>query len=550
MKILSTALALILFAGVTQAQKLDLDKEILNHNYIKIPSSTDLINLKTYSVTMFANKENLSRIGLSADKIESWVKLDGYVYTTGSADIKIEISIDNLKKLSQEVKTKETSGYQNSNGVATKSYIATTSYLVPTSFKTIKTLTNEVLTAGEFGSDSNPILVSSGELATAEAANNYLKEPEEKRLEKLKETYVKIFGGALDNFKERFDFKLENETGVFWRVDLKKAPEFAEFNEKLATVKQTFAQHKAYDDLTTLRQELAPIMQNWRENADKIPASEKKSKKKYLYLVNLAKTQIWLDMVDECAVTSQQIVDNDYDKLDGKVLLKAIESLRDDLKKSPNGTRHFMRDGFSSAAGFKASDIQPIPVKLPNPPAGFKAYAGSIVTVLGEKFNGELWVKATGVISFEPKEETKFVYEKNASIVEQIIDLGALEEISLVSGEKFVRLKHENSKLFFQVLHETSGHKILKYMRSNEGAESTGAIIDFNNGKELSLLKIETGKIQSVGAMLESGVAKKTADFYGNCEAAKTKILAGEFGKMNDLTGQIKAVTFFEQNCK
>jgi hypothetical protein len=550
MKMLSSVLIVILFAGMSQAQKLDLDKEILNHNYIQIPSSIDLANLKTYSVTMFANKDNLDRIGLSADKIESLVKLDGYVYTTGPADIKIEISVDNLKKLSQEVKTKETAGYQNSNGAAAKNYIATTSYLVPSSIKVIKTLSNETVANREFGIDSNPVVVSSEEFTTADAANNYLKGSEDKRLEKLKETYSKIFASELDNFKERFDFKLNNETDAFWRVDLKKAPEFAEFNEKLATVKQAFAQQKAYDDLNALRQQLSPIMQNWRENADKIPASEKKSKKKYLYLINLAKTQLWLDMVDECAVTCQQIIDNDYDKVEGKTYLKVIERLREDLKKSPNGTRHFMRDGFSSTARFKASDIQPIPVKLPNPPAGFKAYAGSIVTVLGEKFNGALWVKATGVISFEPKDETKFVYEKNGAIAEQIIDITAIEEISLTSGEKFVRFKHENTKLFFQVLHETGGHKILKYMRSNEGAESTGSIVDFNNGKELSILKISTGKIQSVGALLESGVAKKTAEFYGSCEAAKTKVLAGEFGKMNELAGQIKALTFFEQNCK
>jgi hypothetical protein len=546
---LNSTLILFLCCTASIAQKLDLDKEILSHNYIKLPSNSDLANLKTYSVTMYANMSNLQRLGV-ADKIEAAVKLDGFVYVTGLADVKIEITIEDLKKLSEDVETKETQGYQNPGGAATKTYIATTSYLVPTSFKVFKALSNDPISQTEFGTSSKPVVVSMGEFPNQAAAQAALKGSEEKKLEKLKETYLNVLISQLNNFKERFDFKLDNETDAFWRVDLKKNPEYAEFNEKLATVKQVFGQAKAYDDLKGIHEKLDPIMQNWRENVDKVPASEKKSKKKYLYLINLAKTQYWLDMADECAITSQQIIDNDYDKVDGKTYLKLANSLKEDLNKSPNGTRHFMRDGFTSTGGFKANEIQPIPFKLPNPPAGFRAYPGTMVNVLGEKHKGVLWVKATGVISFEPKEGTRFVYDKNGEVAEQAIDLTAIEEITLTSGEKFARFKHENTKLFFQILHETGSHKILQYLRSNEGAEATGAIVDFNNGKELSLLKIATGKIYSVGGLIEANVAKRTAEFYGTCEAAKTKILAGELGKMNDLEGQIKALNFFEQNCK
>jgi hypothetical protein len=533
------------------AQKIDLDKELWTHNYVSIPKSNDLTSLRTYSISMFANMENLNRIGLSSDKIETAFNLDGFVYTKGIADILIDVTIENLRKVSEEVVTKESSVYEAGKTIIKKTYTPTTSYTIPTTIKVTKALNREVILNTTIGGSENPIVIELGQLSTFEAATAQLKGSGDKRLDSFKEKYNQLLTAELKRFKEKYDFIISKETEVFWHVDLKKNPEFSEFNEKLAIAKDVFAKQKISDEIKVTREKLIGVMQYFRENADKISSEDKKTRKlKYAYLINLAKMQLWLEMVDECGLSAQQIIDNDYDKMDGKVLLRAADLLKEDLKRSPNGSRNLIRDGFTSSIRFSASEVQPIPFKLPTPPAGFKSYSGIMTTITGEQNKGALWAKATGPISFEPQSETRFIYEKNNELKEQLIDLNEIEKIVLEDGEKFERLKHKDNYMFFQVLHESNNFKILKYYRSNEGEDATMGIAELNNGKEMCIMKNSSGAIKSVGAGLGGNAAKKTAEFYSTCEPLKAKILANEFGKMSELDAQIKALTFFEQECK
>jgi hypothetical protein len=532
------------------SQKIDLDKELWEHSYVRIPKSNDLTNLKTYSISIFANADNLNRLGLGSDKIETSFNLDGFVYTKGLADVIIDVTIENLRKISEEVTSKESQVYEGGKYVSRKIYIPATSYAIPTTIKITKALNKEVILHSVIGDDQNPVVIALGEFPTPEAANASFKGSADKRLESCKEKYNQLLTRELNSFKEKYDFTITKESDIFWHVDLKKSPEFAEFNGKLTASKEIFANQKVSDDIKTTREKLAPIMQYFRENADKLTGDDKKNRKlKYAYLVNLGKTQLWLEMADECAITGQQVIDNDYDKIDGKNLVYFAKLLSEELKRSPNGSRHLTRDGFTSITRFSAAEIQPLPFKLPNPPAGFKSYPGTMTTLTGEQYKGALWAKATGALSFEPSDEARFVYGKNNELKEQSIDLNEIEGITLDSGEKFARLKYSGNNMFFQILHESTNFKILKYHRSNEGSGVFG-IADLNNGKEMCIMKKASGAIKSVGVGLGGNAAKKTAEFYSACESLKTKILANEFGKMNELEGQVKALTFFEQDCK
>ncbi len=98
-RIVLCCLALIgLSFGKSLAQKIDLDRETWAHHYVALPKSKDMASLNTYSITMFANFENINRVGLSPDKIEKTFKLDGFVYTTGAADLVFEVTIEEFKK--------------------------------------------------------------------------------------------------------------------------------------------------------------------------------------------------------------------------------------------------------------------------------------------------------------------------------------------------------------------------------------------------------------------------------------------------------------------
>ncbi|MBI3483086.1 MAG: hypothetical protein HY015_08970, partial [Bacteroidetes bacterium] len=255
--------------GKGYSQKIDLDKETWTHSYVSIPKSKDLSSLKTYSITMFANTDNLNRIGLSSDKIEAAFKLDGFVYSAGMADILIEVTIENLRKISEEVRTQESTVYEGGKNVTKKIYIPATSYAIPSTIKITKALTKEVIVNSKIGGDQNPVVIGSGEFSTYDAASAQFKGSSDKRLESFKEKYFTMLTNELNGFKEKYDFTITKESDIFWHVDLKKSPEFAEFNEKLTAAKEIFANQKASDDVKSTREKLAPTMQYLRENADK-----------------------------------------------------------------------------------------------------------------------------------------------------------------------------------------------------------------------------------------------------------------------------------------
>lgn len=552
-KILCTQFAaLFLICSVGYSQKIDLDKEVWTHNLITLPERGDLSSLKTYSVSMFANQGNLDRLGLTSNKIEDVLKLDGYVYTTGLADIILQITIEDLKDPYEEVKPKETASYEGGKNVTKTTYRAITSYLVPTLIKIINGVNNEILFNGVMGVPADPMLIES-EFDSFDQAKASFKGTAEQRLERLKDKYYTLFASVFKGFRDKYDFKIDSETDIFWHIDLKKNPELGEFNEKLKSAKEIFATPKAWDDINLIRERLIPIMQYWAESADRVMGSDKSSRKlRYAYLVNLGKSELWLDMLDEAAITAQKIIENDYSRADGKILLSWVDFFRKQLKISPNNTRHFLRDGFTSSTQFTASEIQPVPFVLPPPPPGFKAVEGTMTDIFGVKHKGALWMKAHLFmkLSFEPNEKTSFVYEKNGSLGEQAMDLNAIEQISLASGQNFFKLPYKGTKMFFQILHESVDINILKYIKSNEGSAAKDAVSDLDFGKEICLMRKSSGEIRSVGAILTKNANKKTAEFYSNCESLKAKILVEEFGKMDELSNQIKAIKFYQQNCK
>ncbi len=346
------------------SQKIDLDKETWTHNFVHLPLIKDLTSLKTYSVSIFADSENLNRIGLSSDKIEASVKLDGFVYINGLADIDIEITIEDFKKISEEIKTKEQTVYEGGKNVTTKTYIPTTSYSAPTTFKVLVSPDQRLIMNSAIASQQNLVIITSGEYPTQEGASSQFKGTDDKRLEAFKEKYYSMFLAELNSFREKYDFVKSNESEIFWHIDLKKSPEYAEFNDKLKVAKEIFASIKPSDDVKVIREKLLPTMQYLRENADKLASDDKKNRKlKYAYLLNLSKIQMWLDLTDESSISAQQVVDNDYDKSDGKLLLRKLNLLKEELKNSPNASRHFERAGFTSPARFSASEIKPLQLK-------------------------------------------------------------------------------------------------------------------------------------------------------------------------------------------
>jgi len=130
------------------------------------------------------------------------------------------------------------------------------------------------------------------------------------------------------------------------------------------------------------------------------------------------------------------------------------------------------------------------------------------------------------------------------------MDLKEVDQIILNSGEKFARVKYKGYNMFFQIMHERRNIRILKYLRSNESDGSMNSIVELNNGSEMCLMNTETGIIKSVGALFAKASIKKTLEFYSGCDSLRTKITSEELGKMNQLDGQLKALDFYEQNCK
>lgn len=322
MKKLLLIVAFISYAN-SFAQSADLDREYFKVSYVKLPETPILENDKrTYSINLRG------------------VAIEGFsrVNNPGTLDINYNFSgttITNAKidKIKHEKKDKD------GNVISTSyTYKAKARFTSSAGITVINALTKESYNkAFQESSDYVSDAFSSYYKAERHYANNKYD---------IKNNHASKHRATIKNrvkahLNDKYGYVPYSENKYLWILGSKRHPEYAKHHEAFQKVKEAFEKMKYDEPTDKIAEELEPVIAYFNDVIPRYQGKKRKLRKvRYASYYNIAKMYYYLDMPEKTKEYAQKIIDNDYDKSDGKYLIKSAENLIETLKRNQMTSRH------------------------------------------------------------------------------------------------------------------------------------------------------------------------------------------------------------------
>ncbi len=347
----------------SKAQSTDIDKELINVNYVRLPKKPVLNDAdRTFSV-LSLNSEALTQ-SLPELYFESEIKLSGFTKLNNDAFLSIQSKLIDVTLLSSDIKSEQKSRTDD-NGKVTR----WTEYKTIIKYRTEGSVTissadqsiDEVFTFNGDKTKSSKVF-DNYESARAFRNNNSIKT--------LRINYIKnVISTINSRISSLFGYKEIKAEKYLWVLDSKKHPENESHKANFNLVKNAFSNMKSYESLDNIKAEVAPALEYYKSVLTKYDGKDRKSKKlRFASLYNIGWINYYLDNPDEAATYAAKIIENDYDKSEGKTLDKRAIALRDIFAVNKTNSRHFKILTEDKTDYYGSSSNQFIDEKDPNKP--------------------------------------------------------------------------------------------------------------------------------------------------------------------------------------
>lgn len=500
--------ALFLYAS-SFAQSTNLDKERFQVSYVKLPSDPILENDKrTYS------------INLNGVAIEGFSKVNA----PGTLDITYNFSGTNMQEVKIDKIKHEKKDKDGKVISTTYTYKAKSGFTSSATINVINAITGESYEKSFQESTDY----------TSEEFSSYYKAERHYALNKY-EIKNKHRSTHRSSIKSSIKYYLNGRYGYvpyttnsefLWILASKKHPEKVKHYEAYEKTKEAFAKMKFDEPTDELAKELEPVIQYFNDVVPRYPGDKRKMRKvKYASYYNLANIYYYLDMPEKVKEYGQKIIDNDYDKSDGKRFIRYAESLKESLDKNKMTSRHMkvVTEDISNVVE-EAEEVAESNEK-PNLELN-KAY---LITQKNDTTLVDVNTSDIASIAYDLK---IVQYDNNGSpIGTRIKKANVCKEIVFVDGLRYKNIKFKESSVksgsvdVAQVALGGATDKLCKVVFESDKI----GLYKFNN-KELVILTPgeEKGKSTS-GMSFVFGFKKNLAKLAKDCPAVAKKAEAKEY---------------------
>lgn len=549
-----------------QAQKVDLDKRDVSIEQVLLPQSNALTKFNTYNVVLTFNPSEKDILGFSDEYLKNQFNMEGYKYVVDQGDFILKIKVDKVTLFGEEF-IESTKDVKNSAGqmIKTTFYTGQLKYTVNSTIQLIENASQRVIEEFSFANFNAPIILTTRpELYKTEAQkiNVYNK----KNLTGLNEQYKTLFSGNMNKIKSKYGFRIVNEPERFWEVDVSKAPELAEFNQHLNNVLNGLTELKAGGDLEKARTKLAPDLAYWAENGAKVVAADKNMKKlKYAYYLNLSKAQYYLELLDQCEVNANVVIQNDYNVYDGKLMLERLTSVKEMLKTANATTWHTTRLSnnekmyYNLSADYNELMLSETNKKAYSTPDGYFEYPGDLITINNIQRSGKLVSKKelSEGQAFLKLYGATFIYTENDVVKKMEINPDSISSMDFGPNFKYFVYKFDNNqdfplkRLIFKEIGKNRKIQFLEYCSTNVDIGTDLRITKNLIAMENILRERESGKMAAVGGWGNSTLRERTANFYAQfCPKMKDMILNNVWGNKDTLKEWHGVIAvYYLENC-
>ncbi|WP_346880655.1 hypothetical protein [uncultured Algibacter sp.] len=324
-KTITLVLTLITYA-ISFSQSANLDREYFNVSYVILPSKPVLDNSKR---TFSSNKRAIALSGFSRVKENGTLDINYSFNGTSVGEVKIN-------------KTKHEKKDDNGNVTSTTyTYNVNIPY---TSSASLSVSNSDVIDNGYQQDYSEKDNYTSNSFSSYRDAQNHYNNNryniKNKYASKHKKSILSRINGTLNS---KYGYVPRNESNEnFWILGSKKHPEYKNHMEAFETLKVIFAKMKYDQPIEDLKAETQPVIDYFNSLIPKYVGTKKKmAKVRYASYYNIAKIYYYLEMPEKAKEYGQKIIDNGYDKSDGKHFIRISNNLIEKFKINKTNTRHF-----------------------------------------------------------------------------------------------------------------------------------------------------------------------------------------------------------------
>ncbi len=327
-----TLLVTVLFFAtvITYAQKVDLDREYIKVKYTNLPTQPILDdNFRTYHVS-----SNNARVA-NEIKIFGFEKLNNE--GTLSVDINIgSIIIDNVEIKKREKVNKDKDGNVTSTE---RFYTPVISYTTNGSYQ-IDNSQGKPLSFG-LGSSSNSH--KGNEYNSYSKAANFWKNNKYSLKAKFRNEFINNSIFQMNkNLNKLYGYEPYTFNDLFWILDSKKNTDYQGHKQALEDMKSLLSTISHDAPLDAVKPGLQPIVDYFLSVVPKYTEDKKKHRKmRYASYYNIGRLYYHFDMPDKAIEFANKLIENDYDKGDGKKLIKQSQRLKELFEINQLSTRHF-----------------------------------------------------------------------------------------------------------------------------------------------------------------------------------------------------------------
>ncbi len=353
-RIISLCILLSTYVLTGYSQKVDLDKLKVKLQYLTPPLNNDLEQFNSYSVNFDADQKTLDQLSIKPDMIGELFKLDGFVYLPDLGDVIYSINIGKPVVLKEEVVKREDK-VQNPDGTSKMVAVYHAHYYlsVPTVIQILSNITGEPLYVDVISTLNEPTKYVSDGQATLEKAQAILNMKDGAMNVNGRSEYRKDLTNAVTKLKRKNDYQKGIYSEEFFDIDVKKAPELTKLHEEIMLVTETLINAPIDQPLFVRQTKLEPILAKWKAEDAKLNSADKNNKKlKFMYLYNLAITQLWLEYFNDALETCKQIKENDYHSHIATDIENRVGAIKKELSESGFTSRFIIRQGFFSKTSY------------------------------------------------------------------------------------------------------------------------------------------------------------------------------------------------------
>lgn len=327
--------AICLITNYTIAQSTDLDKKFFPVKYIQLPKKPVLDDInRTYSIKCL-NSLVLTQ-SFPEHYFESEIKLSGFSKLQQDGFLSIESKLIDINILNADVQRKtETKKDKNDKEYTVTTYIGIIKYRTEGSVS-IQSADGSIEETFTYNRDREK---SSNKFSSYKEASDFLYS---NRSKTLRIDFVKEVISEINNFMaSQYGYTEINNRNYLWILDSKKHPENEAHQNNFAIVNDVMNNMSFSEPVNGFEEQLVPAISYFESLEQKYPEDDRKSKKlRYASYYNLSVIYYYLDNYDKAISYAKKLIENDFDKSDGKRLEENANDLKNLFEVNKTNTRH------------------------------------------------------------------------------------------------------------------------------------------------------------------------------------------------------------------